>query len=1070
MEDSAVEESTVDTSKVVVVVPVDQDESKIDKGISAPALLKSFDMPSIDCEETESHVRQTREDDETNVSLSNLQDQEKRRSEASSGTGGSEKCHHPGIENVIEKLKKSAAAHQDGVHPPATKPLNGLKKLILHSCETSEPMHTDQRNWASNPNPEKYLTSSPRICDEFVDNKERSSNNNSAIISDNNNVSGSSDINNTAKGKAIEQAKQPTSVDISGLELLSNSIEQLEQLKPSDELESPKGVAQPSENNNNVDSPLGLLCALAEQRFMEEVGDRAVPRKSEVKLNEDVSLAGKLLITLGNKRRNEAIDKYEAKRSKSEDTAVVGREEQEEDSERSSDDDEGSESECDERSGESKLHTYKTPRGKTEALKYIAKKVHPSERDGSWPKIDMMELDMRVRLADIQRQYKQTQKELSKLTPKKDSAKRSLAATGRAAMVKKKSRSLSFECVTGDARMYEEDDTSNYDSQTETEKLTEDDGKIDSCSESPARRVTALESPLAFNDLDDDNTSGSQLSDLQASGALSSSKKRKVGRPKKLQSGGTRHLTETIVAKKPKGKHQQFAPLSMKVNSFGGGAQKKRSHKSKPPKQTPLHNKNVISSIIAEKARHSLDSKLDKQANKVRPKLKAEVKLKEWEDDTDSAADLNNLDENVPPVSNSIDEQSTVEFDLDEKLSSSVNEEEDSEAPEESREVLKSKKKKRKSSSVSPSRRKSSSSEESREKKRRKSLECKECARVAKAEKLENNSGGGEVNKCKLTEAHLTDDQLRVLTAMGGLFYAGRLSAVQAPDVYAITLDGERGNRPHIHSREEILSDAIVEICPTSTKELPPGTRLCAYWSQQYRCLYPGTSVEPSEPDSELDEKFVSVEFDDGDSGRIALDDIRLLQPDYPVVEYDPNPLLTLGKRRRHTSLSADEKRPSTINNGAQLGEQASSKTLTLTPAVFNPQSAGNNKGVAETTIDEKVMEEYRERKRLKKKRRDKLKRLHQCHEGKRKHRKHKCCEEHRKHRHRKHRKHKHKHAHHSSSHSEGSHARYDLLERFFFFFNFLCHILIFGISFVVSVEARVRSKRARKTSTARKQ
>lgn len=48
--------------------------------------------------------------------------------------------------------------------------------------------------------------------------------------------------------------------------------------------------------------------------------------------------------------------------------------------------------------------------------------------------------------------------------------------------------------------------------------------------------------------------------------------------------------------------------------------------------------------------------------------------------------------------------------------------------------------------------------------------------------------------------------------------------------------------------------------------------------------MYPGTSVEPSEPDPELDEKFVSVEFDDGDSGRIALDDIRLLQPDYPVV------------------------------------------------------------------------------------------------------------------------------------------------------------------------------------------
>jgi len=42
--------------------------------------------------------------------------------------------------------------------------------------------------------------------------------------------------------------------------------------------------------------------------------------------------------------------------------------------------------------------------------------------------------------------------------------------------------------------------------------------------------------------------------------------------------------------------------------------------------------------------------------------------------------------------------------------------------------------------------------------------------------------------------------------------------------------------------------------------------------------------VDPIVPDPKLDEKFVTVEFDDGDSGRIRLDDIRLLQPNYPVV------------------------------------------------------------------------------------------------------------------------------------------------------------------------------------------
>lgn len=63
--------------------------------------------------------------------------------------------------------------------------------------------------------------------------------------------------------------------------------------------------------------------------------------------------------------------------------------------------------------------------------------------------------------------------------------------------------------------------------------------------------------------------------------------------------------------------------------------------------------------------------------------------------------------------------------------------------------------------------------------------------------------------RCILKPHQLDQDKLRVLTSMGGLFYAGCLSAIQAPDIYAVTLDGERGNRPHIMSREEILRDAV---------------------------------------------------------------------------------------------------------------------------------------------------------------------------------------------------------------------------------------------------------------------
>lgn len=63
-----------------------------------------------------------------------------------------------------------------------------------------------------------------------------------------------------------------------------------------------------------------------------------------------------------------------------------------------------------------------------------------------------------------------------------------------------------------------------------------------------------------------------------------------------------------------------------------------------PAKQTPLHNKNVISSIIAEKAKLSQELKLEKHGGKVKPKLKAEVKVKNWEDDENDTTS-----ENVPP-------------------------------------------------------------------------------------------------------------------------------------------------------------------------------------------------------------------------------------------------------------------------------------------------------------------------------------------------------------------------------------------------------------------------------------
>ncbi|XP_008336286.2 trinucleotide repeat-containing gene 18 protein-like, partial [Cynoglossus semilaevis] len=75
------------------------------------------------------------------------------------------------------------------------------------------------------------------------------------------------------------------------------------------------------------------------------------------------------------------------------------------------------------------------------------------------------------------------------------------------------------------------------------------------------------------------------------------------------------------------------------------------------------------------------------------------------------------------------------------------------------------------------------------------------------------------------------------------LLYAGHVNTVHSPDIYSVVVEGERGNRPHIYCLEQLLQEAIIDVKPPSVRYLPEGTRIAAYWSQQYRCLYPGTVV-----------------------------------------------------------------------------------------------------------------------------------------------------------------------------------------------------------------------------------
>ena len=512
--------------------PTSNDDQPVDamkEEDESSSQIRSFDMPSIDDDHEVDHVVVKKEKEDTSFSGDFCSLQEKSKCLETVKRTSSEK-HHPGIENVVEKLKKHAAAvFQDNEakfkeaqaqsqlleSTQQTRPVeeprklqNGLKKLILRSCENSfEKISTPDHPLVARPNLNiKESSKAPDASQIFLNESKISENNNNNIKSISNKeevvsqkgeedlkfvYAGNSSVPEVEDSKTkqdellkLKGAKTKLSVDLSGLELLSNSIEQLEHLKPesqngvSEVQQSPtkiKSISPQSEsNNNNVDSPLGLLCALAEQRFMEEVADVG-NKKSNIENSEEISQAGRLLLNLGKnsfekdrkipeKRKyfEQGVGYYEGLKrlktyaSRQEELAFQLKEKTKRnidfseinesnmqkklrslspvyqngdlsdseiehfdnakdlnDSERRSSTDD---------SFEFNHHQYTSLQGKLEAKKFLAKKGHV-DNDADFPNMDAMELDMRVRLADIQRQYREKQKELSKLTPKKEDKK-----------------------------------------------------------------------------------------------------------------------------------------------------------------------------------------------------------------------------------------------------------------------------------------------------------------------------------------------------------------------------------------------------------------------------------------------------------------------------------------------------------------------------------------------------------------------------------------------------------------------------------------------------------------------
>merc|ERR1712018_135877 len=92
-------------------------------------------------------------------------------------------------------------------------------------------------------------------------------------------------------------------------------------------------------------------------------------------------------------------------------------------------------------------------------------------------------------------------------------------------------------------------------------------------------------------------------------------------------------------------------------------------------------------------------------------------------------------------------------------------------------------------------------------------------------------------HSCIIKETDL-EEGLRVLVKLDGHFYPGKILEISPPDIYGILVDRERGNRPHIFPRDELLKEVIFEVKPKSRDDIPTGTRVCAYWSEKYHHLF----------------------------------------------------------------------------------------------------------------------------------------------------------------------------------------------------------------------------------------
>ncbi|XP_070982013.1 BAH and coiled-coil domain-containing protein 1-like [Oncorhynchus clarkii lewisi] len=202
---------------------------------------------------------------------------------------------------------------------------------------------------------------------------------------------------------------------------------------------------------------------------------------------------------------------------------------------------------------------------------------------------------------------------------------------------------------------------------------------------------------------------------------------------------------------------------------------------------------------------------------------------------------------------------------------------------------------------------------------------------------------------CVLSREMLVDGLKVLISKEDELLYAARLHTLDLPDIFRVVIEGERGNRPRIYSLEQILQEAVLDVRPQTEAILTAGTRVCAYWSERSRCLYPG-NVHRGVPGEE-EKGSVMVEFDDGDRGRISLPNIRLLPNGYQIHCAEPSPALLSTERCGRRSSTQDSRDKPTEG---PINEEAEGRSQERRP-VGRPKKVKPEANSSATTSSERV-------------------------------------------------------------------------------------------------------------------